>query len=302
MISKQFPETVFEDTYQTFINVMRKKKLLHLNDIVRLTEIMQENEMDIQIVFAGQNGTGKSYANLMFCKAKDPKHFLDNYYLADKTTDDVIQYYLGNEGTTLGIDELNTYLYYREHSSPEQMELIKTMEHARSNRIVTAGCARDPTKVNNNFRNGKMSVIIWLLDRFKNKSGSYGVVLVANPSVEGPDRFGLEYIDISSPSYEDLRNQFESLESCIGYVFIPNASKVLTAKEIEFYKTQKKTAMKISHLNNLIKRLKKKKITIDEFVEKTNSLRKILGSEIIDDRIKNISLKPKSLKDFLEED
>lgn len=299
---KKSRETVFENSYMNFINSVKEKELCEMKDIVKLTKIMQDNEMDCFIVFAGQNGTGKSMANLMFCKLHNPKEFMNNYFLADKTSDDIVDYYLFNEKTCLGIDELNQYLYYKQHASNEQNHLITQMELSRSQEVITTGCIRDPRKLTLNFRDGKMSILIWLIDRFKDKSGSYGVVLVGNPSLEGEDRFGIDWLRIETPDFEDMRAQLENLPSFIGYIKIPNAYEVLSKEEITNYRQLKKKAMAHADLNYCIKKVKSKKMDLDEFYKKVEKFKVVLGAEIVDSKIHGLDKKSTLLKHFLGED
>jgi len=275
-------KTVFEDTYLSFLNACREKGQVILQDLIKLIYMMQSNEMDCHIVIAGQNGCGKSYVLLMLLKefmkldGKQDPDWLRNMMLSDKTTDDFVQFLLLNENTILGVDELNQYLFYKQHAEDQQNHLIKQLELARSKRIAIAGCVRDPRKLTLNYRQGKMSIVIWLVDRYTD-GGSYAAVFVANPAVETTDKFGFSYISADMIDFEELRCSFEGLPSFIGYMAIPNISGFLTQKEIETYKIAKRKSMALAHLNYCVERVRKKRISIHDFIEELNKLRQIIG-------------------------
>jgi hypothetical protein len=239
---------------------------------------MQQNEMDCHIVVAGQNGCGKSYMLLLLLKEymKSDPHWLDHMLLADKTSDDFVQYLLQHENTILGVDELNQYLFYKQHAETEQNHLIKQLELARSKRIAVAGCVRDPRKLTLNYRNGKMSIVIWLVDRYT-AGGSYAAVFVSNPAVEATDKFGFGWISPDLIDFEELRYSFEGLPSFIGYMGIPDIKNFLTAEEVECYKAAKKKSMAIAHLHYCMEKVRKNKISITDFREEVEKLRHIIG-------------------------
>lgn len=296
-------KTVFEDVYTEFVESIKEQGQCEIKDLKHLIETMQEYEMDTHIVIAGQNGTGKSMLELMFAKSILGKNYLTSFYMADKTTDDIIQFLLSNENTTLFVDELNLYLSYKQHASGEQNHLVNMLELARSKRIAMIGCVRDPRKITLNYRDGKMSVIIWVLDRFTDNTGGYAAVFVANPLVEGDDRFCINFLQVNSFNFENMRKQMELLPSFVGYLKIPAVSKLLTKEEIDHYKKYKNTAMAHAHLNVLIKKLKAKKIDEDDFNKQINNLRKTLGNEIVDEQLKLLEKsKQQTLFDGFEDD
>ena len=249
-----------------------------MSDLIQLIKMMQANEMDCHIVIAGQNGCGKSFFLLMLLKSfmKNSIDWLDHILLSDKTSDDFVQYLLQNENTILGVDELNQYLFYKQHAEDTQNHLIKQLELARSKRIAIAGCVRDPRKLTLNYRNGKMSIVIWMVDRYVD-GGSYAMVFVANPAVESSDKFGFAWIPPDLIDFEELRYAFETLPSFIGYMNIPNINLSLTTEEIDRYKAAKKKSMAISHLHYCMEKLRKNKISVYDMAEEVEKLRHIIG-------------------------
>ena len=276
-------ETIFEDSYSKFLTACREKGDVHIEDLIALMHMMQANEMDNHTTICGQNGCGKSYVLLMilkeFMRGNDPSaNWMSNLMLADKTVDDMVQFLLQKENTMLAIDELNQYLYYKQHAEDEQNHLMKQIELARSKRIAMIGCVRDPRKLTVNYRNGKMSIVIWLVDRYKG-GGSYGAVFVANPAVESIDKFGFMNISPDLIDFEELRVTFENLPSFIGYMRVPDARNYLTEEEIRIYKKAKSKSMAQAHLNYCMKRVGKKKMSLADFMDELKPLMPIIGED-----------------------
>jgi hypothetical protein len=150
------------------------------------------------------------------------------------------------------------------------------IELARSKCIPIIGCIRDPRKLTLNYRNGKLSVCLWVLDRWKGGKGAYAAVFVANNMVEGEDRFGWEYLSIDSFDYDNMRYQIEHTPSFVGYMRIPPISKALTPAEVKEYKKQKDVAQAFAHLNYIIARFKKGKIEPEDMELEMMTLEKII--------------------------
>lgn len=280
---------VFEDSYNSLIQSAYDKEYLAPEDIISLIHELQQNESDTHVVIAGQNGSGKTFLELILLKLMLGPKLFDNLFLSDKTSNDIVKFLLEKECTVLGIDELNLYLNYKQHSSSEQNHLITMIELARSKMIAFIGCVRDARKLALNYRNGKMSVVILILDRWKSGKGAYGAVFVANHMVEGEDRFHFQMLDdISSYSFESLRCKIEQMPSFIGYMKIPSASKILTKEEISLYKERKKAAMAYAHLNYCIKMFKKEKMDSAEFQSQLDILSKTIPDieRILEDNFK----------------
>lgn len=291
--------TVFEDVYNNFVLSVRETGECEINDIKKLITTLQSYEMDTHIVIAGQNGTGKSMLQLMIAKKILGKNYIPNFFMADKTTNDIIDFIHENENTCLFIDELNLYLSYKQHATGEQNHLINMLELGRSRRIALVGCIRDPRKISLNYRDGKMSVIIWVLDRFTDNTGGYAAVFVANPLVEGDDRFCINFLNIVSLDFNFMRKQMENLPSFIGYLKIPPIKLILDEAEIKFYKQNKDIAMSHAHLNKLIKDMRGKKIDEIDFNKHIERIKKKLGEEVVNEKLKVLSVsKQHSLFDF----
>jgi hypothetical protein len=271
------PNTVFEDIYNKAVMDMKRKRVVELDDIISIINMMQGFEMDVHIAIAGQNGVGKSYVLLMFLKRYLGKKFLDNLLLARHTFNDFIRFILTKENTMLGVDELNQFLSYKEHASDEQRHLISQIELARSRRIGVIGCVRDPRKLTLNYRQGKLSIVIWIIDRYT-KGGSYAAVFVVSPSIEAFDRFGFAWIPEDITTVAQIREIFEDMPSFIGYMRIPDAKEgYLTETELSIYKTEKDMAMAYAHIKVVFDRYRKSKITYDDVLDEIRQLGEKFG-------------------------
>jgi hypothetical protein len=272
-------KTVFEDTYNVFLTSCREKGRVQMDDLIVLIKMMQENDMDCHIAIAGQNGCGKSYLLQMLLKQYIlTPDWQKNLMLADKTVDDFVQFMLKNENTMLAVDEMNLFLYYKEHQAAEQNHLIKQLELARSNRIAVAGCIRDPRKLTLNYRQGKLSIVLWLVDRYVS-GGSYAAVFVSNPAVETQDKFGFNWLAMDIIDFEELRVSFESLPSFIGYMSVPNAGGILTHEEVSRYKKMKAKAMAMAHMNYCCEKLRKRSMGMTDFMRELEQLEGIIPRE-----------------------
>lgn len=296
---------VFEDTYQVLIDKVRERGYCKIPDIAELVKAMMSMEMDAHIGVCGQNGVGKTMTGLMLLRETDPKGWKDCLMLADKTTDDLISYLLSKRHVPMYVDEMNLYFGYKKFNSEEQQHLVDMVELARSKEIPIIGCIRDPRKLTLNYRDGKLSVILWVLDRFSDNTGGYAAVLVAAANIEGEDRFGLMDLDMAIPDYEAVRAQLESLPSFIGWLKVPPVKTYFTKAEIDEYKKFKDTAMAKADLNYAVRKFRKKKMDDAEFEKKLEHLLPVLGEEAIEEARK--SVKPKKsaqsrMDEFLGDD
>lgn len=274
-------KTIFEDIYFAYVQELKTKGIIEIDDLIKITKMMQQFEMDCHIVVAGQNGYGKSNLLIAIMKRYLGQKWFDNLMLAKHTVNDIVQFVLHKESTLCGIDEWNQYLNYTKHAESDQKHLITTLELARSKSIGFIGCIRDPRKITLNYRDGKMSVVVWIVDRFVD-GGSYAAVFITNPAIESYDRFGFESIPGDIVDFDEMRAAFEDCPSFIGYLNMSNISKYLDKGEIKHYKDEKILAMAYAHLNHLMGEFAKKKMDAREYIEQLNLLRDILPAEDID--------------------
>lgn len=286
-------KTVFENIYLELINENRVNgrptKLVKFENILKLISMMQNYELDCHVVIAGQNGVGKSYLLMILLKSVLGDKFLNNMIWAKDTSTDIIDKILVNRKTVFGIDELNYYLNYKEHASIEQNHFIKSLETAREKAIGFIGCVRDPRKLTYNYRNGKMSIVIWVLDRFTD-GGAYCAVFIANPVIESSDSFGFDFLNFNITNFDELKVIIEEIPSFNGYMVVPKIDKYLTPNEIKSYKEIKDISMAYSQLNHFISLLLKRKINKSEFDYKTQNLINILGLENYTEAVNKIKV------------
>jgi hypothetical protein len=305
--------TVFEDLFLSKLENLRDKYLnetdrcINMDEIIEVIKIMQDCKMDCHVAIMGQNGVGKTYLLLMMLKKYLGSKWIENLLLAKHTTNDFIHFILTHSKTLMGIDEMNQYLDYKEHLDEEQKHLIRQIELSRDNRVAIIGCIRDARKLTVNYRQGKLSIVIWILDRFTNK-GSYAAVFIANPTVESADKFGFSLISGDITNFNDLRWIIEDkMNSFIGYMKIPNVMTVMNKDEIKHYEDEKKMAKMYAHVNHLFTQYKKRRIYIDEVMQELERAKVILGDEIVANLTKQIPepqshSKRKTKREGIEED
>lgn len=295
---------VFEDLFLSKLEQLRTKHLntemkdrfITMEEIITIIRVMQDCEMDCHIAIMGQNGVGKTFLLLMLMKKYIGAKWLENLLLAKHTNNDFINFLLTHARTLMGVDELNQYLDYKEHMDEDQKHLIRQIELSRDNRVAIIGCIRDARKLSINYRQGKLSIIIWIIDRFTNK-GSYAAVLIANPAVESSDKFGLSLIAGDIISFNDLRDIIENkMYSFIGYMRIPNVNSIMTNAELETYKTEKQLAKMYAHINHVFKEYRKKHIYMEDVINELERAKQILGEERVNELLKQIPEQNKPYK------
>jgi hypothetical protein len=298
--------TVFEGIYKRFIDDAKRSGMLTLDEILELVDMLQKYELDCHIVVAGQNGIGKSYILLMLLKKALGDKWMDNLMLAKHTTNDLIQFILNNKSTICGIDELNQYLYYTRHASHEQDHLITTFELARSKSIGFVGCIRDPRKVSLNYRDGKMSIVIWIMDRFR-EGGAIAAVFVTNPVIESFDKFGFGLLPGDVVDFDEMRALFEELPSFVGYLRVPHMKHIFKKGELDRYKKEKEVAMAHAHLNYCVREMVRKRMTTEEFRQELNNLQNVLAEDVIAKALRHLpkkrgasALNQSSMNTFIE--
>jgi len=196
--------------------------------------------MDFHLVFSAQNGVGKSYTGLSLAMTLDPNF--------DVTEDVIYSYhgydYLINKISTsknkiIFIDEANKFFYYLSHQSKKQKQLMKTIEICRANQNIIISCVRDPRKLDYNYRNGKVNMIIHLFDRNKRQM-PIGFVLMGQNMFENEDKFLLSLIPPTN-SVKELTEAVEKLPTMKGYF---KGKHVLASKvDIETYEKNKDKQM-----------------------------------------------------------
>ncbi len=241
---------IFEELYWKFKEKVKKNfGVVKYDYITEFIKTLQDNELDAHILITGQNGLGKSHLMLQLMKLLNPNSINTEHLLfAYHDTRHFINRIKNLESDVLGIDELKKFFHYKQSMATEQVVLNNYIEYARANRVAFIGCAKDWAQVNNNYREGKVQMVIWLVDRFKKpielfeeKVQSYAMVFLGNPVIDSGDRFQFQFLRYSK-THEELRVRAEELwgQTFYGYFFIKPTQEFLTKEEIEFYKAEKK--------------------------------------------------------------
>jgi ABC-type dipeptide/oligopeptide/nickel transport system ATPase component len=214
--------------------------------IVEYIQALQEHEYDAHVVIMGQNGNGKSMLLLELMKRLEPDSIMnDNLLFAFNNTGNFIKMLKEKKKSVIGIDELKKFFHYREHSTTEQIVLTNMIEYARSNRLAVIGCCNDIRRINSNYRNAKVQMVIWLLDRYDDDDigKSYGLVFIGNPALEEEDKFRLNAFQ-NVYTFEQIRLIAESLPTFLGYMFVDDIRKIVSKEEIDTYLKKKNDGIK----------------------------------------------------------
>lgn len=244
--------------------------------VVDFIRNLQNHEYDAHIAIMGQNGNGKSMLLLELMKRLDENAIKnDNILYAFNSTSQLIKMLKEKRKTVIGIDELKKFFHYREHSTTEQIVLTNMIEYARSHQLAIIGCCNDVRRINSNYRNAKVQMVIWLLDRYDDNDigKSYGLVFVGNPALEEDDKFKLEAFQ-NVYTFEQIRLIAEGLPTFLGYIFVEDIRKVVTEEEISTYLKRKEEGIR-KEAERLMKKLSDKEKTMmrlttyesDKFVE-----------------------------------
>lgn len=213
----------------------------------------------------GQNGNGKSMLLLEIMKRLDPDSIISNHILyAYDTTSTFIKMLKEKVQTVIGVDELKKFFHYRETSTTEQIVLTNMIEYARSHRLAVVGCCNDVRRINSNYRNAKVQMVIWLLDRYDDDEigKSYGLVFVGNPALEEDDKFRLNAFQ-NVYTFEQIRLIAESLPTFLGYIFVDDIKNTVSKEEIDMYIKRKETGIK-KEAERMMKKLDRKELSSEK--------------------------------------
>ena len=231
--------------------------VVKLNFIADYIKFLQKNKFDAHVCIMGANGMGKSLLGLELVKLIDPNAIMERKLVFASTPISVLISKIANEKeSAIFIDEAKSFFNYKRSMTLEQVLLVNQIEYARDNMNAFVVCTNDIRRLNNNYRNSKVQVLLWILDRFKKAKGGiigYSAVFVSNPSVEAEDKFEIDMMDKRYNS-EGLRIIAENTSSFIGYHLIKDISFYLTKEELDIYYQEKEKSKK-EIAKNYIKRL-----------------------------------------------
>lgn len=204
---------------------------------------LQYNEYDAHIVIMGQNGSGKSMLMLALMKLLDTNSIKEGRIVyAYDSTKKLIKILKESQNACIGIDEGKKFFHYKRGMETEQVVLMNMIEYARENRNAFIVCSNDIRRLNNNYRNSKVQVVVWLIDRYdkeNQKMKSYGLVFVGNPALEEEDKFNMNSFT-GLYTFEQIRIVAESNPTFYGYLFLEDIKNIVSEEEIKIYQEQKK--------------------------------------------------------------
>lgn len=260
---------LLERIHDKFLASMDTEGFYHYKAIVDFVLELRRFEFDAHIVIAGQNGVGKTMIALALAKMLDPKVFgKDNIIYAFHDYGFFIDKLSLQSETVVMCDELGRFFNYRTSMTRQQVALFNTIEIARANRIALIGCCRDARRLNNNYRNGKVQIVIWVIDRFETFEpyASYAMIFVANPILEHLDKFEFDEAFHGIKTIEEMRLVGEQLTTFAGYLNIFDVRRDVTDEEIAEYKNKK-----IRQMRAQAERNKRKAVKGDEIDDKQQS-------------------------------
>lgn len=238
---------IIERAFSQFrATAIERRGLLQIDDLVVLIKTLQKNKLDAHCAIVGQNGTGKSMFALALAKKLDENLYeKDNILYAFDNTARFINKLSKNKGSVILCDEINQFFHYRQSGTTEQIALFNFIEVARENSNVILALTRDVRRMNNNFRDGKCSVCVFIVDRFEEDNcpfKSYAMVFVGNPIFEVADKFKIgllaDYFQVNS--FEQFRAGAEMLDTFYGYIFLDDISNYIDIDELDIYTRNKR--------------------------------------------------------------
>ena len=244
-IYDDFEDRVFSPEDKKLVGIVK------LEYVVDFVKDLQKHLFDGHILIMGQNGSGKSMLMLALMKLLAPESITNGQLLyAFNRTGDFIKSLSELKNTTLGVDEINVFFNYRQSMATTQVGLFNMIEIAREHRVAIISCTRDARRVNNNYRDGKVQIVIWVLDRYEPGHGprTYCLVFLGNPVLEEQDKFRLNSFQ-NLYSFEEIRRTAEALPTFYGYLFFDDVKKYISDAELEEYKKKKEQGIKQVYQN-----------------------------------------------------
>ena len=190
------------------------------------------------------HNSGKSVAAAIIFKcASDQPFGPDHVVYAEDSHSDLLAKLEKLNNDVLMIDELNKFLGHRSFMNQSQNLIIKVIEIARARKVATLSCVNAYQKVDKSFREGKVGLVVQMLDRRKkgqeNELGrSVGAVFAAPPLMLSSSRFGLDSLaDVKSDL--EFTNLAPWVPAFCGFIFFPDKDEYLSKEEWDAYLEKK---------------------------------------------------------------
>jgi hypothetical protein len=221
----------------------------------------QKSKLDAHVLVGAQNGIGKSYLEMALAKCflkkiNQPPEFATakangklSFFFSHNSREDLAESIKKNHLCVHVIDELRPFFDYKRSMTSKQTNLYNLVEIARSHGNVYIGASRDYMKLDNNYRNAKAQILIYLFDKVVDfnsvdKDGfyvtlfSYGAVFVGNPSLEHEDKF--QFSNLRGYSIETTKYLCEKLPTWVGNIVVEHVSTYgVTTDDIAVYEAEK---------------------------------------------------------------
>jgi hypothetical protein len=241
--------------YQDAINGLIYSSLtqgaeLYPKDIAKFNKDLRLNKFDSHTIFMGQNGMGKTMAAFIVKSFMGKIDIARDVIYPQTPVGELVHRITTESNVNFLLDELAHLFPYKRSNEMSQVALFSAIEVARANRNAFLGCCRDILRINNNYRNGKAQLCVWLLDN--NGDSSFGAVLLGSPVFEMEDKFFISGVT-ATYDYMQMLRQIERLPSFIGFIEFPNVDKYITKSQLQEYEDLKRQG--IEHLGEKNKRM-----------------------------------------------
>lgn len=211
--------------------------MLRPEDLAAFNIGLRNAKYDSHTIFMAQNGMGKTMAALIVKSYMGKIDIRRDVIYPQTSVPELVGRITKEKGVDFLLDELAHLFPYKRSNESSQIALFSAMEVARANRNAFLGCCRDVLRINNNYRNGKAQLLVWLLDR--DEESSYGSVHLGTPVFEMQDKFFISSV-AATYNYAQMTRQIERLPSFIGYIEFGNVRKRISASQLSEYEELKK--------------------------------------------------------------
>lgn len=284
-------------------NIIKNKGLVDEAFLIEYAKVLQKNKHHVHIVIQGPNGAGKSYLALYLAKLFNPNSIKNNNILyAYHTPIHFIDMVSKRKEDVIMIDEGKRFFDYKMHGTIESIYVQQAIEYARENRNIVLTCAKDIRRLNNNYRDGQVQIIIWILDRFEKPIDGYigyAAVFIGNPILEDSDKFKLEVFS-NATTLNEIKFICEQVSPTFwGYMLIKDVEKFLTKEEIQIYKEKKEKGMLKFSEHAKARIINKNKLMygdIEEEEEKENEQEQVLDDRLLLQLKKQLKKEEKKMK------
>jgi hypothetical protein len=242
---------IYQDAIDGIIYAsLSKGGMLEPKDIADFNKALRVNKFDSHTIFMGQNGMGKTMAAFIVKSFMGRIDILRDVVYPQTPVSELLHRITTEKNVNFLLDELAHLFPYKRSNEMSQVALFSSIEVARANRNAFLGCCRDILRINNNYRNGKAQLCVWILDN--NGDSSFAAVLLGSPVFEMEDKFFISSVQ-ATYNYEQMLRQIERLPSFIGFIEFPNVDRYISKSQLDEYEHLKQQG--IEHLGERNRRM-----------------------------------------------